>query len=406
MRGKLGYRLLTSGGPLAAIALLVLDIAVVRQSFRWWRGDGLWAVQQFGSSLIIGLPAFLALFALPGTVRGGAGVEGELLPLRPMRARLTRFVIDVLPVLAVHLAFVIFAIGFASTHGDQPEWASISGSISTQVVAIAAVCAMGRGISEVALHPIAIVIAGLVGVLLVSFGANALRTSAGSSPYAGLALNLRDYLIAGAVVFLAGLVVLARPSNRRWGGASLVASIAAILVTGQALSEPSVRPSGATPTDCTSANQVRVCVFTGYAFMSEDLVAKTGVTLDALAEAGIDPHLRQVVQSVPGSVETPGTVAVAFDPATLSAGRLLPNMVRGSLIHPSWCPRINSPDPLPAWFDAGQRNVYHWLEHQEGALSDKDYALTVPEFTQLSERQQKTFVQRFFDRGMSCRGLT
>jgi len=406
MSGATRYRFLTSGGPLAAVTLVVLDAAVVAESRAWWRGDGLWGIQQFGSSLIIGLPVLLVLFALPPVLRGGVSVDEALLPVRLWRARLIRFAVDVATVLAAHLAFVGFALVYAISNGDRPDWPSALISVLTQVLAILFVSALGRAVGEVVRHPAAIFVAALAGVLLAAFGANALRVSAGSSPYAGLALAPRGYAVAALVLGVALVLVLSRPNARRLGGVGVAAAAVLVLLTGQLLGEPSVRASGTAPSDCHSAEGTPVCVFPGYGFMAEGLVADVRNSLLALRKNGINPHLERVAQSVPGVVEPAGTIAISFDSGSLETGSLVPAMVRGSLIHPSWCPRINSPRVLPRSFDRAQQAVYHWLEHAEGATSDKEYALAVPDFARLPEAEQKRFVQDFFDRNIACEGLS
>lgn len=401
----LAYRLLSSGGPLAALSLAVLDGAVIAESFNWWRGDALWAVQQFGSSLIIGLPVFLVLFSLPTLLRGGAASDEALLPSRPIRARCLRFAVDVAPLLGVHLLAIGTALVSARVHGDLLQWGSTAVCVLSQVLSILLVAALGRAIGEVGRHPAAVLAAALVGVLFAAFGANALRVSAGSSPYAGLSVEAGGYLVASAALLIATVLVLTRRSSRRVGGVTVLASAAVVLVAGQALAEPSLKPSGAGPDDCEAVEEVAVCVFPGYAFMKDDLVARARSSLTALDRNGVDPHLVEISQSVPGVVEEPGVVSVGFDASSLAVGRLGAGMVRASLLQPGWCPRINSPRTLPRRFDRDQIAAYAWLEHAEGASSDREFARSAPRMARLPESAQASFVQQFLDRNLSCEGL-
>ena len=405
MRGALGYRLLTSGGPLAAVSLLVVDVAVGLETRESWRGDGLWAVQQFGSSLDIALPVLLVLCSLPPLLRGGVTTDEAMLPSRLLRSRLLRFALDVAPLLIVHLGFVGAALIYARVHGDVLHWPSTGVSVFAQVLAIVFVCALGRGIGEVGRHPAAVLAAALVGVMLAGFGANALRVSAGSSPYAGLAVEPAGYLAAAVVLVVASGLVLSRQRGRLVGGAAVTASAMLVLAAGQGLAEPSLRASGATPADCERIGDVSVCVFSGYDFMKTDLAARTRASLTAFDEHGVDPHLEKVAQSIPGVVEQPGVVSVGFDVGSLAAGALGPGMVRASLLQPGWCPRINSPQVLPARFDREQLEAYAWLAHAEGASDDQGFERSAPGLARLPESEQAAMVQGFLDRNLSCEGL-
>lgn len=406
MTTSIGYRLLTSGGPWAALVLLVLDVGVVAQSRSAWRGDALWGIQLLGASLLIGLPVVLVALASPAVLRGGAGSDRDLMPVRPLAAGVGRWLVDVIPVLVVHLGFVAFALAYTTTHGDPLSWPSIALSVALQILAIACVGALGRAVGEVIGHPVAVLAAALAGVLFSAFAANALRVSAGNSAYAGLEIVPGEYLIAAGVLAAATAAFLMRPRQGRAGVLVVTGGLAGILVAGQLLDEPDLRTSGAAASTCRPVAAVSVCVFPGYAFMADGLVAQTDRSLSMLAEQGIDAHLELVTQSVPGQLEAPGEVAIAFDERSLSAGSVTAAMVRGSLLHPGWCPRINSPEVLPAWFDRDQRNTYHWLEHAEGASTDQDYLLAVPEFARLPEPRQAALVQEFFDGNLACTGLS
>jgi hypothetical protein len=245
-----------------------------------------------------------------------------------------------------------------------------------------------------------------VGVLLAGFASNVFRVTAGDSSYAGLALSDDGYAASIAALAVAGLAVLWRHSWRVVSGVAVAATVLGVLVVSANLEEPSVEPSGARPTNCEPVLEVQACVFDGYDFMRDPMVDELRNVLQAMDKNRVDPHISRVEQSTPGRLERPGVVAVPFDRGALVTGDLRASAVRSVMLHPTWCPRVNSPQPLPAQFDRDQRTAFYWLSHVMGQIDDADYERTVPAFAARSADDQRAFVQDFLDRNATCEGLT
>lgn len=399
-----GYRLLTSGGPMAALVLVVLDLGVVLDSWTWWRGDGLWATQQFGTSVQLGLPVLLALLAAPPVLRGGIRTDQALMPLAPVRARLRRLIADAGPVLGTHLGFVVGAVALSLHHGDRPDPTDLSLAVGVQTLAIVFLCAAGRAIGELVRHPVAVAIAAALGAVLLGFAGNAFPLSAGSSPYVGLELTPGPYLAAIAALALATPLTLLR-ARGAWEAAATVVAVVGVILAGQHLPSTQLRPSGAQADTCTEAVGVRVCVYPGYRHLLDSLAESVAGSLEPLRRRGIDPHLAGVVQPSPGVNPPAGTVPFPFSTTDLEKGRILPGRVRGTLLNPTWCPALSAAAALPAWFESANRQVYHWLEHAEGATDEVDYRRRLPGFARLPVHRQELLVQQYFDKIRDCEGL-
>lgn len=406
MRPALRYRLWTSGGPVVAVVLAVMHGLVVADSHAAWRGDPLWAVQQLGSSIALGLPVFLTLCALPPTLSGGARTDTDL-SLRPTaRLRAYRVAVDAGPSVTVHVAFVLGVLVYTGAHGAAFEWRPLGLSVAVQVLSLVVVCALGRALGEVGMHVVAAAVAALVGVLLAGFASNVFRVTAGDSSYAGLTLVEDGYVVATLVLGIALLVLVFRHRMRIVSGVLVAVTVFGIVVTADLLAEPEVVPSGARPTACHDVDDVEVCVFPGYEFMRDSVANDAMPVLAAFDRNQVDPHLNRIEQSTPGHVEEAGSVALPFDRASLENGSLGPSALPAVVLHPTWCPRVNSPEPLPRQFDRDQRTAYYWLGHAMGRIDAKEYAHAVPAFAARSAEQQRAFVQGFLDRNASCEGLT
>lgn len=399
-----GYRALTSGGPLAALILFVLNASVCVSSWRWWRGDGLWAVQEFGGSLYLAFPALLAVTAAVPILRGGAATDDALMPTVPWRARVRRNAVDTIIVAATHFSFVITALVASLAQGDRPPAPSLAVSLGVQFAVIVFVCVAGRATGELIRHPIAVAVAAGIGVLLLAFADNVLPLSAGSSPYVGLVLDRGPYLASITVLAAAAAGLLLRPPGRR-GVIAGVTVLLAVLVASQQIPQASLRPSGADPRACSQVESIEVCLFQGYRRHLPALADVTAISMRALREQGIDTHLKVLWQSAPGTIDPVDHVPFSFTTDILESGRINAQMVRGRLLYPTWCPALSAAGGLPAWFETASQQIYHWLEHAEGTIDDREYRRRVPRFARLSPGEQKAAVQRYFDKTHSCEGL-
>lgn len=406
MRPALRYRLWTSGGPLVAVVLAVMHALVVIDSHAAWRGDALWAVQQLGSSIALGLPVFLTLCALPPVLSGGARTDDDLSLRQTPHQRMYRTAVDAGPPVAVHLLFVLGVLIYTGAHGATFEWQPLALTVGVQILSLVVVCALGRALGEVGMHVVAAAAAALVGVLLAGFAGTVFRVTAGDSSYAGLTLVDDGYVVAALVLVAALLIIVYRHRLRAVSAVLVAVTVLGILATAELLDEPELVASGARPTSCQDVGDVQVCVFPGYEFMGDSIANDADSVIEAFELRAVDPRIDRIEQSTPGHVERPGIVSLPFDRASLENGRLGPSAVQAVILHPSWCPRVNSPEPLPRWFDRDQRTAYYWLGHAMGRVDNAEYARAVPDFSELSEDQQREFVQEFLDHNATCEGLT
>lgn len=405
MSGALRYRALTSAGSLAGASLALMHGVTVVSTSSSWRGDLHWGVQQLGSGTYLALPVVVALTCASAVMPGGARTDEHLLPLRPRRAATARFLVDVAPLLVVHLVGLGVVAGITLSHGSPvPGSAFVAAAIQTASLAVAA--ALGRCIGEVLRHPAAVIAAAGCGLLLLIYGDGLLRVSAGNSPYAGLALDIGPYVVAGVVLCALLALLLLVPRAGATGLAAVGLTMVVALGAGVLLDEPTLHPDGSAPDTCREVEGVDVCVYPGYSFMLEDLVGQSRRVLTALRRSSVDPHLDSISQAIPGVVEEPGHSSVLMDVTSLQNGRLNPTATIASSLHPAWCPRINDPRPLPRSFDRAQVRTYAWLSWKAGMSSERSFTAEAPRFAALPARAQREAVQRFFDDNLSCRGLS
>lgn len=405
MSGALRYRLRTSGGPLAASSLAIVHAVTVVSSQAAWRGDFLWGLQQLGSGLYLAVPVIMGLACLPSVLPGGAATERSLLPVQPRSARLRRYAVDLVPVLAAHLAFVAYVLAWTLAHGSVLTLSSLV-TLTVQLLVLALAVAFGRFCGELTQHPAAVIGAALFGVLLLVYGEGLVRVAAGNSPYAGLELELGPYVVALVVLAVLTVALLASPAHTWVGGAVVGAVVVGALTFGIVLDEPTLRPDGRQASECEQVGEVDVCVLAGYEFMLDGMVDQSRRALTGLEEGGVEPHLERIAQAVPGQVEEPGHISVMIDVTSLQNDALNPTAVPASVLHPVWCPRINDPRPLPAAFDVAQIRAYAWLSWKSGMTDRKDFRLDAPKFSRLTEAEQRRAMQSFFDANLECRGLT
>lgn len=398
------YRLKTSGGILSAVSLALAHTTTFVSSEASWRGDFLWAVQQLGSGLYLVVPVILALACAPAVLPGGAPTEQALLPVFVTRARMRRFIADVTPLLLCHLGFVSLALGVTVSNGtslNSSAWVTVV----VQMLTIGLAVALGRAIGEVVDHLGAVVMAASLGTVLLIYGEGLIRVSAGNSPYAGLHLDLGPYAVAGAAMVVFLLAILLGPGGIRARSTVLTAVTVVAIALGIQLDEPTLTSTGEQPSRCSQVRRVSVCVYAGYEFMLPELEQQAAAALTAFASEHVDTHVETIAQTSPGLVESPGTISVLIDQASLQNGVLNPFAVSSSLIHPAWCPRLRDLRPLPMAFDLAQIRTFAWLQRSMGVITEADYALEVPEFAALTERQQRDSVQEFLDANRECDGL-
>jgi len=406
LTGASRFRAKTGGGFFSAASLAAVHATTVVSSQSSWRGDFLWATQQLGSGLYLVVPVMLAAVCLPSVLRGGGGSEAALLPTRPRVARLRRWATDAAPIVACHLAFVVWALTVTTRHGTALNVSALV-TVAIQLAVIAFAAALGRALGEATDHVAAAVAAAILGSVLLVYGEGVIRVSAGDSPYAGLRLDLGPYRIALTVIALCVLVLLVVPdaARLRMGSVALVAVVT--LAFGMVLDEPTLSPTTDTPTECDQVEGVPVCVYAGYRFILPQLSQQARESLRTFNAHGIDPHIVEIVQGGPGRVEPPGTISVAIDRGSLQTGRLNPFAVPSSVLHPVWCPRIHDPrQGPPQAFDLAQRRAFEWLQRRRSVATEAEFQWAVPAFAKLSAAEQDRKIQEFLDANIECRGLT
>ncbi len=398
------YALWTSGGiPTAAMLSALYGVVAVEGHDRW-RGDAMWALQDMGGVVVLVVPAILALLAVPPAMAGPDSIERAMLPTRPVRSHVLRASADVAPLAAVQLVLVIAVLTWTVQHGARVATDVVVLAV-TQTLVVTLLAVLGRAIGDASRHPIGVLAAIAIGVGIAAFGADALRLSAGSSPYAGLSLPTGDYLLTAATaVVLTGALIGTAPMLRA-GWWRVGVCVAAIVTASQVFGPTQLRSANEDPEECDRAAELTVCVYSGYEFMLPAALPELEAGLSVLERSGVDPGLRGAEQDVPLHSVKPGMVALHFDVADLDSESVRPTAMRSSILHPAWCARLSDPEPLPTTFDDRQRLAFWWFELQAGAITSQDFEARAPELAALSPSAQRDFVQRFLDENLDCSSL-
>lgn len=392
-----------SPGPLAALVVLVADAVTLAWGWRPRRGDPVWLIDTLGATVWGLLPVLALLSAAVVYLQLPAGRFDHLQGADTVRHRCSSLALLLLPPVVVHGLASCVAVGISAVHG-APQSSDALMMSSTQVLAVGMSVALGAVIGGGTRHPMVIVAAGFVGLVLMTAGSGVLRLSYGDSPFVGLRPEAPWWswgLVLGASVLLA----LGYVMPRVWRLLA-VAAVVVLLVGGSILLPPAaLTPSAPAPAaQCDGAIDVEVCLLPGYSFMADG----TRFAVDALVGVAkrneIELPVSRVEQRIPGAGPTDrGQGALYFDESSLADGVLSFSSAAEVLTRPSWCPQLYDPARPPSGSDASDLTA--WLLWRSGKLSTDEARAAIPHVVSLDPSAQGAAMRAAAARLARCEGL-